>query len=237
MKVWILVFILGFVGCIGNPKPHPDPEPIFRSYVLDELTIEVQSINGLAFDTMQLDIFKSRCQEYSICKSTNIHFIVKPSITSTKKSWSYSDIEVFRKKYRTLFDKDSKDRKVIVFLAHLQGNYSQPGMEGVAGVAVRNDFVVYFNRFSARAQAPILIHEFGHLLGLVDRTQREGDPSNPDREDHCNTVSCVMFWIANNGARFDGLCQRDIKGMLINAPRQELVMANYFCQLEGCKVR
>ena len=107
----------------------------------------------------------------------------------------------------------------VVRMLFLRGTFE--GSSKVLGVAVRGDVLAVFSDSVARASTPVLsgdtieeavlVHELGHLLGLVDlaRDTRRGDPEHPG---HSTNERSVMYWAVESdliGQLFAGPPPRD----------------------------
>lgn len=97
----------------------------------------------------------------------------------------------------------------------LRGTYE--GREDVLGVAVRGDTVALFTDNIARAATPfvsrhaigdaVLLHELGHVLGLVDLARNTGR-ADKDHPEHSPNSASVMFWAVESS----------LVGQVLNGP-------------------
>jgi hypothetical protein len=73
-----------------------------------------------------------------------------------------------------------------------------------------DSFVIFRPRIQAKWERSILLHEFGHLLGLTDNHSTHSDK---DHTFHCINKNCVMFWCVGDEQlqeRFYEECQKDL---------------------------
>lgn len=82
------------------------------------------------------------------------------------------------------------------------------GDEDVLGVALRGDLIALFRDSIASASTPlisgrsiedaVLLHEIGHLLGLVDVALDTGR-ADPEHPGHSKNRDSVMYWAVESG--------------------------------------
>ena len=105
--------------------------------------------------------------------------------------------------------------RAVVRILFLRGAFE--GSSEVLGVAVRGDVVALFVDSIAGAATPlvsrqaledaVLLHELGHVLGLVDLARNTGraDPENPG---HSSNRGSVMYWAVDSS----------LVGQVLNGP-------------------
>jgi hypothetical protein len=120
---------------------------------------------------------------------------------------------------RTLADANGRAAQgggtAVIRLLFLQGTFE--GNENVLGVAVRGDVLAIFSDEVDAAATPVvpadaieaavLVHELGHLLGLVDLARDTGR-ADRDHPGHSSNPKSVMYWAVES----------DLIGQVISGP-------------------
>lgn len=120
------------------------------------------------------------------------------ALAGGSRAWSADDL-------RSLADEASTvahaDQQAAIRLLFLRGTFN--GDNQVLGVAVRGDvFAVFVDRVAASAsplvpratlERAVVLHELGHLLGLVGLVVNEGR-QDPDHPGHSRNPNSVMYW-------------------------------------------
>ncbi len=122
--------------------------------------------------------------------------------------YTNSEIAAIENTHRTKYNDVNS---LAVFLLFVDGNFdTDTNNEFTLGTAYRNtSFVIYENsvRFLSNASATnrsdletvVVLHEFCHLLGLVDLgSPMQTNHRDDDHGKHCNNSSCLMFWQSEN---------------------------------------
>lgn len=210
-SAFIFVFLLSLAlpGCVG---PQRRPDAVIKPMLLDRITIEIVPTEDYPIDLKELKGFISNLEKYRICPESGVTVHVKVAVKTNKRSWSYQDIRAFEQKYRKIWDLDPTDRHLKLFVSCLRGRYSEPDKTSIIGLTYGRHSMSLFREHFDRA---LLLHETGHIIGLVDRRYRTSPPVNPDRPKHCNNNNCVMFWQVDQGTVFDENCARDILYMIL----------------------
>jgi hypothetical protein len=207
--LWFVVVFMIMIGC-APLTPNPEPELPARLFLYDNITMEIQPTYSAGVVTSQLTLLKDSFHKYKICRRENVSTIIRQPVDALSHVWPRNLLLRFRNRHRTLLDRRPNDRHLIVFVSILPGIYALHGHRSTIGLAMNDHHIVLFSNFD-RA---VLLHEFGHIIGMVDRSKREDPPVNPKRPRHCNNRRCVMFWQVNRDAKFDGLCRRDLAAMI-----------------------
>jgi hypothetical protein len=180
-------------------------------------------------------------------KPDGIAFVLDGALESRGADHRWSDDQL-RSLARDSFDLEAAATEVTMHLLFVDGRYHASGSEGVVlGVALDDTHLVIFSaevesacggagpllrdRLCESLLSTVLIHEIGHVIGLVNR----GLPMVADHEDgahprHDVSQDCVMYFAAESDrivdlliARitggetaplgFDAACQADIAAL------------------------
>ncbi|MCA9541763.1 MAG: hypothetical protein KC620_22860 [Myxococcales bacterium] len=101
-------------------------------------------------------------------------------------------------------DRPSTERDRSFYVVFLDGYFAEDGARqtGVLGVSIGNTGVIALfkpvidSTNAARfVEQTVLIHEFGHAVGLVDNGLAMVEPHRDDAHGaHCTNKDCVMYW-------------------------------------------
>jgi hypothetical protein len=120
------------------------------------------------------------------------------------KHWTAADI-------RATADRTSAagqgNGRAVIHVLFLKGTFTDDAGEDradVLGVTVRGDVLAVFSDSVASAASPVvsrrdiedavLMHELGHVLGLVDLALKTGRDDSPDHPHHSKNKESVMYW-------------------------------------------
>ena len=120
---------------------------------------------------------------------------------STATDYSAQDILAIAEAHRESADSDTTQTYYIVFLDGLFRGENGPDPQ-VIGVSIGDTGViamfkpVYDGQLGASfLEQTSLIHEFGHAVGLVNRTVAlTSNHHDAEHGNHCTNQQCVMFW-------------------------------------------
>lgn len=191
------------------------------------------------FESNIKEVFKSREGEYSlVVPKTLAQMTAIPA--QNKSSWSIEDLQALETKFRKSITSGSQ---ASVFVVFLNGFYSQEGVtnQGIIGVniagttliAIFKDVVENASQGSPSSVARFmeqstLVHEFGHVVGLVDNGLSMATPHKDlEHGNHCDNPNCVMYWknegksdlllfvqqmmLSGNNIMYDQNCLEDTK--------------------------
>lgn len=191
------------------------------------------------FESNIKEVFKSREGEYSlVVPKTLAQMTSIPA--QNKTSWSVEDLQALESKYRKSI---TSGTQASVFVVFLNGYYSQEGVTspGIIGVsiagttliAIFKDVVDNASQGSSSTVAKFmeqstLVHEFGHVVGLVDNGLNMSTPhKDVEHGNHCDNPNCVMYWknegksdlllfvqqimLSGNNIMYDQNCLEDTK--------------------------
>ena len=195
-----------FSGCFGQ-NDHGSPYDYVRDSKYDTWVIEIDYVQGHQPSADVLSTLRSRMGE----------LVHKDTITTDlddqiegRSVWSRGDIDALRDRHG---DQRTRGSTAVTHLVFVDGRYEK---ETTLGVAVGHDFVVIFSERIATAcssdvlcfpadevqvRKAVLVHEFGHIIGLVDN----GVPmvnSHGDGTAHSTNQNSVMYATADTTGIF-----------------------------------
>ena len=193
----------------------------------DELLIEYDYVQNFAPNYTAINKFDSILREYTDKEEITHQMGDVISYQDTKPVYNEGYLTYLEDRYR---QEETRDNTLVIYVLYLNGEWEK---EGVLGLSYRGTNIVIFKEMimtsAARStnldyssiETSVLIHEWGHLIGLVGRGY---DSEHEDHEypHHCNQEAgrCVMaasVEIRVNGraeeppTEFCELCQADME--------------------------
>ncbi|MFW6040637.1 MAG: hypothetical protein ACOC85_02255 [Thermoplasmatota archaeon] len=211
----------------------------------DELVVEIDYMPGFSPSLIALQMFEDKLQSYTSKDSIELKIDEQIPFEESKSSYNKEDIISLADRYQDI----KRGRNTMaMYVLYLDGIWSEN--ENVLGLSYSGSNIVMFqerildissrgrnaDEISDQIEGSVLIHEWGHLLGLVGidyESEHEVD------KHHCNQAegSCVMaasVEIAVGGeiepppTEFCSLCQEDLDKIKTMEPEQNLVdIINY----------
>ncbi len=189
---------------------------LLKSDQYTSLKIEVQYMKGVKPNSAALKNLKAFLEKH-LNKPEGIFMITKEIASAGKPVLNRSEVDSIRKVNRTIY---STNDQIAVHILYTDGEYVNGS---VLGEAYRNTTIVLFgksindnsDRFSKPSQTTLettlLLHEFGHLLGLMDKGSKmytgHNDASN---NAHCQNRSCLMYYGIDVEDKFGPLIKREV---------------------------
>lgn len=217
LLLFIFVLCLSLPGCSLLPQvitTNPQTN-ILTARNYPKLLIEVIYVSGFNAPTKaDLDYLKSKVKQY--CHKETVELVISPEIPYSKiptLCWSSSDLTYFEfkhAKYTTVGD------TLVIHILYVPGvDYPDLIVRGRAYGDYA--FVLFRQQFSQDRERAVLLHEFGHLMGLVNcgtPCQTDHQERDPAHRPHCRNEKCIMYWSSPDGQfpDFDASCKLDIIG-------------------------
>lgn len=170
---------------------------ILRGNEYSRLHIEVNYVTGNSPDSDALNLLKQRIKEVTDKSTVTVS---QSSFGSTDNSYTLEEILALESSERTEF---KSGNTFVVHILYLNGEYSDNNQ--ALGIAYSGtSFVLFKEKIEDAAfllisskdiEKAVIVHEFGHLLGLVNNGyQSPHDHEDPDHPHHSNNEESVMYW-------------------------------------------
>lgn len=183
------------------------------SWYYDSIIFEISPIGTTcAPDPAALEIFRARLDQNRLCPADRVTFVVRsPVVSVVPPVWSCPALSIFEASQRKLWDKDEDDRDLVAFVSYVTGLYHDfDGVKSLGGLQYGPTSFTIFKNGAGEREAGVLLHEFGHLIGMVKDPTRDNHDDAHER--HCANKRCVMFWTTPGPlADFDYYCKRDLR--------------------------
>ncbi len=206
----------------GEPFSHVRPPgssalAFLQNDMFDELIVEIQYMPGYRPTDNALEELRGFLTEHS-GKSDVIITEPEEVPSGGQDAYTANDIRQLEQEHRRYYTEGSVLASYNLFV---DGRHTN---ENVLGIAYYNTSNAYFGEtihdVSSPALGPsrsnvegtVLLHEYGHLFGLVDNGI---DMQEPHQENgpHCSENSCIMYHAMNTTNFFENLFDGSIPGL------------------------
>jgi predicted Zn-dependent protease len=163
------------------------------------LIVEIQFMSGFKPEPATLDYLRNFLETY-LNKPQGINIVLKEIPAIKQEALSMDEVSAIEKEKRLRFLRQDKIAIYILFT-----NGVHPG-NNILGMAYRNTSVVVYGKairkYSSMTgrlthqelETTVLLHEIGHLLGLVNKgTPPQSRHVDSRFQDHCNNRKCLMY--------------------------------------------
>jgi hypothetical protein len=169
----------------------------------DALLIEIAYVDGFRPTDIALNNLNQYLQERTF--KENIRFVFRPLPSPGEEDLTLQEIASLEAENRTTYN-DGRTLSVYIYFADAPSSNDDPS-EGLVtlGAVYRNTSMVIHESTIrelasksilitvAEVESTALIHEFGHLFGLVDLGTPEVNPhEDPGAANHCDIEDCLM---------------------------------------------
>ena len=214
-----IILVLATPGCLDSLKDSVVScdnitaecrYEILRGNEYSKIHIEVNYVTGNSPESDALNLLKQRIQEVTD-KSTIT--VSQSSFGSTDNSYTLEEILELEDKQRTRF---KSGNTFVIHILYLNGEYNDN--DQTLGLAYSGtSFAIFKEKIEDAAfllisakdiEKSVIVHEFGHLLGLVNNGyQSPHDHEDPQHPHHSNNEESVMYWAIESqdiGNQIDG---------------------------------
>lgn len=220
-SVLTLALLIGACGDGGtDPMTEPDPpgtDPTAYDHTrgpgvsardllaaddYDRLVVQIQYVGDFAPTAQGLAHLEGFLQE-RVNKPMGIQIVSPEQIQITPQAtYSASEIRALEAEHRSMY---TQGRTLVAYFLWIDGAFDQSA--NVLGIAYNNTSMAIFAEriddntgglaqpSKATVEGTVAIHEFGHILGLVNN----GSPMQIDHQDepnghHCDNDDCIMYF-------------------------------------------
>ena len=223
-----------------NQKVGESAADLLLDDVYRSLAIEIQYMPGYAPDAEAVSNLRGFLYEH-LQKPGGISVTTKEIAAPADTVLTLEEVVAIERANRTSF---AAGDRLTLYVLYANGYYTDPN---ILGWAYRNTSAVLFakkiHEHSDRRGKPdrtklettILLHEIGHLLGLVNVGTPLQSPHKDDRHGkHCKNPRCLMYHkvdiryipsllMKRDIPRLDDDCLRDLKHLRRNEPAHHVV--------------
>ena len=246
-KKILLLLLIGFltVNCSKSNDDNPasssfsikknvgySANDILSASKFSSLVIDLMYVNGYKPTDETLVNLKSFIEERTY--KTSVIIQPKEIDISLQNEYTLEEIDDIEDDNRSLF---TSGNQLAISAIFINGKSSKDTQESkVLGAAYRNtSFVIFEETIRSNSDGPfepnrvilestVVLHEFCHLLGLVNRgTPMVGPHEDAENSSHCNVDQCLMYYKVENAynvlnhtnttdlPELDSFCLADLK--------------------------
>ena len=183
------------------------------------LKVEIQYMKGFKPDLGAIVALEKFLKTH-LHKPDGIVIFTSEIDTALTASLRREDVLAIEKRNRQYY---SYEQELAVYILYTNGEYVNPK---ILGEAYRNTSAVIYGKSIAdhtgklgkpdrtKLEATILLHEMGHLMGLVNKgTAAQSEHTDEAHASHCSNTSCLMYWANGLEDKFGHLIKGTIPGL------------------------
>lgn len=195
------------------------------------LELELVYMEGYEPSDKMLESLVEFLEKYTF-KPEGIRLLLKEIPAMNKETYTTEEIATIENDYRESYNEGNT---ISVFLLVVDGDFEKNEEDSFTiGAAYRNTSLVLFGSqieknsggirrpSKSNLETTVVLHEMGHLLGLVNVGSEMVEPHEDEAYDHhCDNEDCLMYWAIETNSIFnymrdvipslDGNCERDLR--------------------------
>ena len=218
-------------GGLGGLTERPvTPKDLVTDADFTRLLIEIDAVSGHGPDADALAAFEDELEAYRAAghlAKDAIRVVVDETDLEAQggddKKWAFADQDALHDAHQSV---SPEDGEVAIHLLYVNGGTeNDDGNSRVLGYAYGGDRVTMFRgnldfgceraslgplggalteRACEIGEAGVLVHELGHLFGLVNNgTAMVNDHQDEEHGAHDDNEDCLMYWLADSADFFD----------------------------------
>ena len=206
LLVIAIMLVLATPGCLDSLKDElvscdnvtgQCRYEILRANEYSSVHLEINYVTGNSPDSDALNLLKQRIKEVTDKSTVTVS---QSSFGSTQSSYTLEEILEIENEERSRF---KSGNTFVIHILYLNGEYKDN--DQTLGLAYSGtSFVMFKEKIEDAAfllisakdiEKSVIVHEFGHLLGLVNNGyQSPHDHEDPQHPHHSNNEESVMYW-------------------------------------------
>ena len=200
----LFTLIMSMVCCSATRNVVINEQSNFN-YVLDRLVIDMCVTADFTPSTETLEKFFYLVDAEHIASLDSITLIKRYVYETVPIIWDLQSIAMFERRYRNIWDDDTKDRDMYIFVSCIDGCIwsAHAKLKFIGGVQYTDSSFAVFKTGSGKRTPFVMLHELLHIIGL------RKDSVNP--RFHCPNTKCIMYTTA--GKVLCSNCKKILKAM------------------------
>lgn len=208
IKIFITLIIIFFTGCSTTKLLSTNTRDVLSDTKYSKILLEVMSFDKLTRpERTDLEFLKSKILKY--CHKDIVEYKIDKPIPIEYLStllWTTDNLRCVEfQNYRYTSGGDT----LVIHILYVPGLLTDDTT--TCGLTYDSySFVIFCGADGTKKYKSTLLHEFGHIMMLVDSESPNHDDSY---RFHCTNKNCVMFWRSCIGQDpdFDGDCRDQIR--------------------------
>lgn len=214
----VLLAILSLSGCLKSDDISPESTVSARDFLsaetFDKLIVEIHYKYGFRPSNTTISQLQTFL-EARLNKPSGITIIVEAIDTEATNTYTVEEIQEIEKTYRKHYPENKTLTAYILFAG---GEYAENDESQILGAKYSSTSIVIFEGTIqditgasvglppiAIVESTVVLHEFAHLLGLVNN----GTPMLDAHHDvthgaHCTNENCLMYFSTETSSIFGG---------------------------------
>lgn len=205
--LWVVaaLVVASFSGCLSTPRSSS--HGFLSADPYSKLVVEIDSVEGKSPRSSAVALLQQRINE-RLSKPGGVT-VFQDAIAGTGSSYSLDGLRALESQHR---DHHAQGDTMALYILYVNGHSDQDTSNGkVLGVHYGTQSLALF-KDSIDGSGPlglsfgvedversVLIHEFGHVLGLVNNgLKMTADHEDPEHPKHSTNKDSVMYWAVEN---------------------------------------
>lgn len=212
--ILFILFLALITGCANEDFKRTPQSDLLRRRDFTKVILEVVYFDKLSPPPTYADLDYLKSKILCYCHKDAVIIVVEPPKSAMVVGTLLWDTSVLVGAEKRFFDLNSAGDTVVVHIFYVPGYYL-PSVTTLGLAYGDHAFALFRNSFGQSQERGVLLHEFGHLVGLVNTgtpCQSVHEETDPLHKLHCKN-DCVMHWCSPDSQTpdFDEACKEDLR--------------------------